>query len=424
MWKKISKLCLTFIIFLIGTCSVNAAGYTISLSSSNPTKGTTVTLYIKGTEIAGGFNVSSSDSTVASVSTSSVWVDNNTQTVSISTYKEGSSVITVTPISVSDYNGNDISLPTKTLNINVASKKNSNNKTTTNSQTKSSDATLKSLSIDNFNLDQEFKSDVLEYNIEVPADTEKVKINAVTNSGKASINGNGEIGVTEGANKLEVVVTAEDGTTKTYIINVKVKELDPITIKIGNEEYTVIRKEKDLPEIDLFEKSKINIGEEEVIGYYNEKLNIYLVGLKDSKGNSGLYVYDTKKQSYVKFNWITAGGVTLQLKDAEKKLNNFKKYNLTINNIKVNIYKLNKKDEIGLIYGTNIVTGNKGWYVYDEKEETLARYFNDEVKLYKNKVESYKNYLMIFMGVTSALIITTVIISLIKTKKRRRKFNR
>ena len=76
--KKISKLYLILIVFFLGISNVNAAGYTISLSSSNVTKGKTVTLYIKGIDIAGGFNVSSSDSTVASISTSSVWVDNNT----------------------------------------------------------------------------------------------------------------------------------------------------------------------------------------------------------------------------------------------------------------------------------------------------------------------------------------------------------
>lgn len=423
MWKKISKLCFCFVIFIIGICNVNAAGYTISLSSSSPTKGKTVTLYIKGTEIAGGFNVSSSDSTIASVSTSSIWVDNNTQTVSISTYKAGTATITVNPISVSNNEGSDISLPTKTLAINVTAGSSSNKKT--NIQTKkSNDATLKSLSLDNFKITPEFKNDVLEYNIEVPSDTEKVKVNATTNHEKASVNGTGEIEVTEGTNKLEIVVTAEDGTTKTYTINVKVKELDPIKIKINNKEYTVIRKEKDLPEIELFEKSKINIGEEEVIGYYNEKLNIYLVGLKDNKGNSGLYVYDTKKENYVRFDWITVGGVTLQLKETTKKPQNFKKYNLTINNIKTDIYKLKQDDEIGLIYGTNIVTGNTSWYIYDKEEETLSRYFNDEVNIYKNKVESYKNYLMIFMGITSVFIIITVIISLIRTKKRRRKFNR
>ena len=63
----------------------------------------------------------------------------------------------------------------------------------------------------------------------------------------------------------------------------------------------------------MFEKCKVSIGEEEVPGYYNDKLNIYLLALKDDKGQIAIYVYDTNKKTYIKYKWITVGGVTLYL---------------------------------------------------------------------------------------------------------------
>ena len=186
----------------------------------------------------------------------------------------------------------------------------------------------------------------------------------------------------------------------------------------------MVRKESDLPEVDLFEKSKVEIGDEEVVGYYNDKLNIYLIGLKDDKGNISLYVYDTKKDSYVEYKWVTVGGVTLWLKDAPSKLENFTKYSITIKNTNTSIYKISKSDKAGLIYGTNVVTGNTSYYIYDKEEETLARYYDKEVDIYKNKISDYKNYLMLFMGIVSIIIIISVVISLIRGRKKKRKVNR
>lgn len=423
MIKYLKKIGFALLIFILGFGSVNASSnYTISLSSNNVSKGKSITLYIKGTNVTGGFVISSSDSTVASVSSTTSWVENNTQAITISTNKVGSATITVKPTSISDDNGNDLSLGTKTLTLNVNNgSSSSGNGGVTN---KSNDATLKSLAIDGIDISPEFKSDVLEYKATAEAGTEKVKINATTNNSKATVSGAGEVSVSDGANKLEIVVTAEDGSIKTYVITLEVKDYDPITVKIKNKEYTVVRKESDLPEVDLFEKSKVEIGDEEVVGYYNDKLNIYLIGLKDDKGNISLYVYDTKKDSYVEYKWVTVGGVTLWLKDAPSKLENFTKYSITIKNTNTSIYKISKSDKAGLIYGTNVVTGNTSYYIYDKEEETLARYYDKEVDIYKNKISDYKNYLMLFMGIVSIIIIISVVISLIRGRKKKRKVNR
>ena len=420
MMKYFKYFCYTLFIFLISLDVVNAASdYKISLSATRVSKGKSVSLYIKGNDLIGGFTVSSSNSNVASVSNSSVWIESNTEVVRINTINNGNATITVKPTTISDSTGKDLSLGAKTLTLAVTDAFSNNVKT--DNVKKSNDASLKSLSIEGISISPEFKSDVMEYKADAEAGTNKIKINAAANDNKANVSGIGEVSVSDGANKLEVIVAAEDGTTKTYVINLTVKEFDPIEVKIKNKKYTVVRKKDDLPEVDLFEEKKIKIGKDEVDGYYNDKLKIYLVGLKDDKGNISMYIYEPEDNSYTLYKWVTVGGVTLYINKPVKVIDNFKKYNTTIKNTDVDIYKLSKRDKIGLIYGINVATGNKGYYVYDKEESTLSRYYNKEVDVVKRKYERTNDIMMVIVGAFSGVIILFLVISLIVGKRKRRR---
>lgn len=65
-----------------------------------------------------------------------------------------------------------------------------------------------------------FKYGTTSYEVEVPEDTEKVEVYASAQDEKAKVTGTGSKTLEKGKNKFDVVVTAEDGTTKTYTINV------------------------------------------------------------------------------------------------------------------------------------------------------------------------------------------------------------
>ena len=415
MNKIIKYICTIILITLVGINNVYASSnYRISLSASSITKGNSVSLYIKGNELTGGFTISSSNTSVATVSSSTAWVENNTITITISALNSGSTTITVSPTTVSDDDGKDLNLSSKTLTLTVTEPAKPKQYEPVK---KSSDATLKSLEIEKVILDKEFKSSVLEYKAEVDAGTEKVTIKAEPNDKKANISGTGEVTVKEGANKLEVIVAAEDGTTKTYTIVLTVKEYEPIIVKIGDIEYNVIRKKDELPEVELFEEKKITIKENEVDGYYNDKLKIYLIGLKDKNGNIGVYIYEPEDNTYKEYKWITIGGITIYIEEPKTKLKNFHKYTETIKNSKVDIYKINKKDNTGLIYGINVATGNKSYYIYDKEEETLARYYDKEINIYKKINEDYRKYILILAGATLVVLIVSLIVALTKSKK-------
>ena len=98
---------------------------------------------------------------------------------------------------------------TKTYTLNITRKDN-----------RSTDNTLKELTINNGTIN--FASGTTTYNVEV--DSDKTTISAVANDTKATVKGVGAKTLNYGANKFQIVVTAENGSTKTYTLNITRKD--------------------------------------------------------------------------------------------------------------------------------------------------------------------------------------------------------
>lgn len=289
---------------------------------------------------------------------------------------------------------------------------------------------LKSLSIEGYEIS--FDKETLEYSIEVENDVEKVNISASPEDSKASVSGTGEIEVTEGNNKLEVKVTAENGNERTYVINVKVKELDPINVKVDDEEYTVIRKEDVLEAPKNYEKTTVNINGEEVLAYYNSKTKYTLVGLKDKDGNANYYIYDNGK--YTLYKEYTFNGITLYLTGKNVDIPSFKKtsfnyaedslegYKFADDNLIKKTYALDDADlqNFYLFYAVNIETGEESLYQYDPSEGTVQKYsasMMNLLEMYKN--EANRNFILfvVVSVVLVLLIVIKIVTSIIKKKK-------
>ena len=92
---------------------------------------------------------------------------------------------------------------------------------TTEKPEESNEKNLKSITIDgDYELTPEFDKDVTEYSLTVESNVESLKIDAkaVDDSTKVEITGNEKLLM--GENTIEIKVTAEDGTVRTYKINV------------------------------------------------------------------------------------------------------------------------------------------------------------------------------------------------------------
>ena len=99
---------------------------------------------------------------------------------------------------------------------------------------------LKSLVIDDQEYTPEFDKEILNYNLQVPYEVEKLNISAIPDVETATVLGAGEVLLKQGVNYINIYVTAENGSIRTYTI--KVTRKDPITsklldIKIKNYEF-------------------------------------------------------------------------------------------------------------------------------------------------------------------------------------------
>ena len=444
--KKVEKyLSLIICTFIISISYVKASSYDVSVTSTTMVVGNSVTLTIKGNDLTGRINLSSNSSNI-SLEKSYVWIENNSQSITITAKSAGTATITFIPEDgISNNNGDEVSLGNKTVTITVNSKPTSNpnnggntsgTTTTTPTKKKSTNNYLSSLTVDGYTLDKEFKKDETEYSLVVENDVNKIKINAQLDDSSAKVTGTGEQEVKEGINKLEIKVTAEDGSTRIYILNVTVKELNPIEVTINKKKYTLIRKEGIIEAPSNYEKSSIKIGEEEVLCYKNNVTNNILIGLTDEKGVSKFYSYNEKTKEYTEYNGYNIGGMYINLLEMPEDLipKGYSKVNFEYNEDKLEGYQFISKyktyaadetvkgSDFYLIYAENELTGEKGMYVYDRLENTIQRYNSDLVKSYEDKADRYFLYFLITLLVLAVSVVTFATILLVKKKSHKTKF--
>lgn len=444
MKKAVKYLSLIICTFIISINYVKAASYDVTVTSKTVTVGNSVTLTIKGNDLAGRFDLSSSNSSVASLSKNSLFIDNNSTSITITAKSVGTATITIIPTDVTAYDNNTIT-GNKTITITVNNKPTSNpstggnnSGTTTNptpTKKKSTNNYLSSLTIEGYTLDKEFKKEETEYSIMVENDVNKIKINAQLDDSSAKVTGIGEVEVKEGINKLEIKVTAENGSTRIYTLNVTVKELNPIEVTINKKKYTIIRKEGELEPPENYEKSSIKIGEEEVLCYINKNTKNIIIGLTDEKGVSKFYSYNKETKEYTLYNGYNIGGMKINILEMPEELipKGYIKVSFNYNNNKLDGYQYIKKNQtyaaddkikgsdFYLIYGINENTGEKALYVYDKLEGTIQRFNSDLVEAYNDENNKYFMYMLISLALLAVSIITLSIV-LIKQKKNKTKF--
>lgn len=437
--KKIVKYLFVIVSSFCLTCNtVFATDYSISVTSNSVTVGNSVTLKINGSGLTGRFNITTSNSSVAGLSSSFVWVENNTQSVTINTKNVGTTIITVTPDpgGVSDSNGYEPQLSSKTITITVKAKttnSNNNGGSTSTSRPKSSNSYLSSLTVDGYELDNKFDKETLEYTVTVKEGTEKIKVNAQLADSSGQVTGIGELNVSEGLNTFSIIVTAENGSKRTYTLKVNVLEYKPIIVKIDNKEYTIVRKRKDLPVIsDYFTEKEITISDEVIEGYYNDTLKYDVVGLKDGTGDINYYLYD--KGKYTLYNEQVFNGMVLRVLDKELD-GGYKKTSFSYNNSNIdsyqeveldilkNTYAIDNNDIRGnnfyLFYAINMETGKEELYQYDSVEKTIQRYNTLVLDMYKEQSNKYYLSLLCSILILGVVIVTFSTIIIVMKNKRK-----
>lgn len=260
---------------------------------------------------------------------------------------------------------------------------------TNTTKTKSSNANLSNLGIKPHDFTG-FKSGTTSYQAVIPEDTETIEVYAKTQDTKATVTGTGKKTLESGDSKLEVVVTAEDGTKKTYTINItrgEQKEDNENLEEPDNANGLSMLKIKDLnlsPEFktNIYEYTANYIGkntklEMETIPT-NEDYNVEIIGNED----------------------IQEGENIITILVSQKNGDNVATYQITINKSLVDEEAIAREEAerqakqqktiIGIVVAVVILIAIVVWMVVKRRNKNIAEEFSG-VSLYgKNHQEDEK----------------------------------
>lgn len=228
--------------------------------------------------------------------------------------KEGSHKIT----GVADaYNFDEVQLSIGGFSTTVTGKVAETN--TADDDKKSGNTKLSSLKVYPGTLSPAFSANTRSYTVQVPEGTTEITVSATPQSTKAKFYVTGTSNLKPGNNTVKVVVTAENGTAKSYNITVvcpgsenkpeEPKEpeepeepKEPETqVLIDNVNYTICEdfKETDIPE--GFVKTTITYDGKAFAGVSREKGNLQLLYMKNESDSKAFFLYNSETKSFYPF---------------------------------------------------------------------------------------------------------------------------
>lgn len=400
------------ITLLITSCfmlKVNAGDASISASSRTVTVGSSVGITIRTTNLWGTYSlISSNNNILAGEKTSEIEVNNFVDTVYFKANSVGTTSIIFKPVDknyLCDPTNDSCWNGTKSVTITVVPK-NTPPSIDVN-PTYSSNNYLKDLNIEGYELNPKFDKNTLEYSLTVEDGLDKIKINATKEDNKATVKGAGEVSLTEGINTINVVVAAENGNERTYKLTITVPEKDPIKVKIGDSNYTVVKRKELLKNMDGYEATTVKINNFDIPAFYNSITDVTLIGLKDEKGNISMFAYDSNNDKYYEYKEFKFDVMNLYIH--ENKNSKYESVTININDEEVPAYKIDGVDDYYLLYATNTFTGYEGYYLYDTKENSVQRYDSTMLDRLTQEKDKYLSLTLVLSSVCFLMMLFMLI---------------
>ena len=431
--KKLVSLFIVFISFSFFMINVSASSGKISISSSSTVvvgNTVTVTVTLSSSTALGAweFNIDYDSSYLRLTSSTSenggtYFVNygdgktkSKTYTLKFKALKSGTTNITVGSYDIYDWNEESMSISK------------SNKKLTLMTQEEleasySKDNNLKGLTVkvgeESYDLDPVFDKDTLEYKVTVPTGTTTVQIEALKNDSTATVNGDGDIEVTEGLNTIPIVVTAQNGDEKTYTLIVNVEDQNPINVTIDGKNYTVVKSKTLLTAPVTFTESTVKINDFDIPAFVNDSLGYTLVGLKDEDGKISLYRYHD--ENYTLYTELNSKSYILVPVDFSKELD-YIKTTADINGVKRDVYKYSEDSDFVIINAINLEDGKENLYLYDPSSGAAILFDESFIQDTNKTIENYTYVIIAFAGALFLMLI--LIFGLLhSTKKKQKKIN-
>lgn len=357
---------------------------------------------------------------------------------------DGSDTSNDTPVAVENVNIGGTSVNVKkptTSNTGNESSGNSSNtsddsstKTSTPTQepeedTRSKDATLKSLSITGASLSPKFSAETTSYKVELSAEITSVEVKATVNDSKASVTGTGEVKVQAGENEINVVVTSEYGTKQTYTITAYVDETPFIYTEYAGAKLGVVRNINGVKVPDGFKITTVTLDENEISAWVNENISKTIVYLSDEDDNRAFYLFEEGKIS-TKITYTELLGrkfFIVDIPEEQQNITGMTYGDVTIEDTELKGWTFNDKafENYVLIYVMGM-DGEMYYYQYEQTENILQLYSGAASvtqESYQEQVDSLHNVkkertIWMYVAIGSWIVIGCAIIGFIIWRKR------
>ncbi|SEW34610.1 cadherin-like beta sandwich domain-containing protein [[Clostridium] fimetarium] len=271
--------------------------------------------------------------------------------------------------------------------------------------TYSSNNNLSSLQISPGTISPAFSPNVTSYTATVGSDCTALTVSAPTEDSTAKVSVTGKT-MDPGTNTTKIIVKAQNGSTKTYVITTnKVAGATPtqavdnavvatqaqttpavvaaITTTINGASYNVISDFTNHPLPTGYTATAFDFnGQSVTAGKGANNLTIMYLEKADGSGTGNFYVYDTASKTFSLLSTITQPALTytiLPITSSMEIPNNYTKSTLTINGNSVDILIPNGSDvKYCLFYGVDSA-GTSGWYRFDYTEQTVQKYYGEDL---------------------------------------------
>lgn len=396
-----------FLFAMVPTVSAASAKATVTVNKSTVTAGSTVTVTVTHTAST---NVAAFDATLTYdaavleyVSTSGVQgaggagvltlsyfataqptSKSHSFTVTFKAKATGSSKISLSSTGLTDWDFDSLGSASASTTVNVQNPSLSGN------------ADLTELYISSGSLSPAFSSNVTSYKIVIPNSVTVLTVSAETADKNATVSVEGSKNMQVGQNVRKVIVTAPNGTKKTYTLNITRQEgtgnvtggtttpntpvqNDASKVTVGEDTLYIAKDLKDVTLPAGFEQVDITINDTKFPSVQDKTRTVVLLYLTDAEGKNGkFYMYDTAVMTFSDFNFIAApvGIYTLLTPDGNTHVPaGFSQTFLKIGEQTVTAWSFADPamKDYYLVYALS-PTGNKGLYQYDTLEGTFQRY--------------------------------------------------
>lgn len=268
---------------------------------------------------------------------------------------------------------------------------------------KSSNANLSELYISSGALSPKFSPSVTSYNIVIPNNVTVLTVSAETEDKDATVVVEGSKNMKVGKNTRVIIVTAPNGATKSYTLNITRQEVSgndippkgeeddknpqkdeqAAKVTVGEETLYIASDLKDVKLPTGYEQVKITVNDVEFPSVQDKSRSIVLLYLTDEEGKGGaFYVYDTVSMTFSEFCSVKvkAGVYVFLTPEGDVSIpEGFTQSFVEIGSKTVAAWTFPEEElkEYYLVYALS-PGGIKGLYQYDTIEETFQRYTHVE----------------------------------------------